>query len=159
MATGLKPALAVALGHFLFGLLCIVQPAQYPAANFWLLPDGNGSHLVLALPYRASTGTGGNSYRYRRHLRRHCGWCYWQEKYGVPRHAGREQLDRAEGIMEMSYSAGCSLYSCSRRCFSRCSVLPAGNRGSLRLCTVTVLLKLRIHTAADSGTLGGPNCR
>ncbi len=40
MATGLKPALAVALGHFLLGLLCIVSQRNILRQIFWLLPDG-----------------------------------------------------------------------------------------------------------------------
>lgn len=67
--TGANP---VALGHFLLGLLCIVQPAQYPAANFWLLPDGKRLPSGAGASCLASTGTGGNGYRYDRHLRRHC---------------------------------------------------------------------------------------
>ena len=48
------------------------QPAQYPAAIFGYCLMENGSHLGAGASCLASTGTGGNSYRYRRHLRRHC---------------------------------------------------------------------------------------
>ncbi len=94
MATGLKPALAVALGHFLLGLLCIVSQRNILRQIFGYCLMENGSHLVLA-----STGTGGNRYRYRRHLRRHCDGVTGKKNMAYPRHAGREQLDRAEGIM------------------------------------------------------------
>lgn len=98
MATGLKPALAVALGHFLLGLLCIVSQRNILRQIFGYCLMENGSHLVLALAL-ASTGTGGNRYRYRRHLRRHCDGVTGKKNMAYPRHAGREQLDRAEGIM------------------------------------------------------------
>ncbi len=98
MATGLKPALAVALGHFLLGLLCIVSQRNILRQIFGYCLMENGSHLVLAL-LAASTGTGGNRYRYRRHLRRHCDGVTGKKNMAYPRHAGREQLDRAEGIM------------------------------------------------------------
>lgn len=94
MATGLKPALAVALWP---AVHC--QPAQYPAANFWLLPDGKRLPSGAGASCLASTGTGGNRYRYRRHLRRHCDGVTGKKNMAYPRHAGREQLDRAEGIM------------------------------------------------------------
>ena len=87
MATGLKPALAVALGHFLL------------AANFWLLPDGKRLPSGAGASCLACTGTGGNWYRYRRHLRRHCDGVTGKKNMAYPRYAGREQLDRAEGIM------------------------------------------------------------
>ena len=99
MATGLKPALAVALGHFLLGLLCIVSQRNILRQIFGYCLMENGSHLVLALACLASTGTGGNRYRYRRHLRRHCDGVTGKKNMAYPRHAGREQLDRAEGIM------------------------------------------------------------
>lgn len=99
MATGLKPALAVALGHFLLGLLCIVSQRNILRQIFGYCLMENGSHLVLALLALASTGTGGNRYRYRRHLRRHCDGVTGKKNMAYPRHAGREQLDRAEGIM------------------------------------------------------------
>uniref|UniRef100_A0A914Y007 Uncharacterized protein n=1 Tax=Panagrolaimus superbus TaxID=310955 RepID=A0A914Y007_9BILA len=57
------------------------------------LPSGAGASCL------ASTGTGGNRYRYRRHLRRHCDGVTGKKNMAYPRHAGREQLDRAEGIM------------------------------------------------------------
>lgn len=75
------------------------QPAQYPAANFWLLPDGKRLPSGAGASCLASTGTGGNRYRYRRHLRRHCDGVTGKKNMAYPRHAGREQLDRAEGIM------------------------------------------------------------
>ncbi len=75
------------------------QPAQYPAANFWLLPDGKRLPSGAGASCLASTGTGGNRYRYRRHLRRHCDSVTGKKNMAYPRHAGREQLDRAEGIM------------------------------------------------------------
>ena len=75
------------------------QPAQYPAANFWLLPDGKRLPPGAGASCLASTGTGGNRYRYRRHLRRHCDGITGKKNMAYPRHAGREQLDRAEGIM------------------------------------------------------------
>ncbi len=84
MATGLKPALAVALGHFLLGLLCIVSQRNILRQIFGYCLMENGSHLVLALLALASTGTGGNRYRYRRHLRRHCDGVTGKKKYGVP---------------------------------------------------------------------------
>ncbi|SQD02585.1 hydrogenase-4 component E [Escherichia coli] len=99
MATGLKPALAVALGHFLLGLLCIVSQRNILRQIFGYCLMENGSHLVLALLAWRSTGTGGNRYRYRRHLRRHCDGVTGKKNMAYPRHAGREQLDRAEGIM------------------------------------------------------------
>ena len=49
MATGLKPALAVALGHFLLGLLCIVSQRNILRQIFGYCLMENGSHLVLAL--------------------------------------------------------------------------------------------------------------
>lgn len=75
------------------------QPAQYPAANFWLLPDGKRLPSGAGASCLASTGTGGNRYRYRRHLRRHCDGVTGKKNMAYPRHAGREQLDRSEGIM------------------------------------------------------------
>ena len=48
MATGLKPALAVALGHFLLGLLCIVSQRNILRQIFGYCLMENGSHLVLA---------------------------------------------------------------------------------------------------------------
>lgn len=53
MATGLKPALAVALGHFLLGLLCIVSQRNILRQIFGYCLMENGSHLVLALARRA----------------------------------------------------------------------------------------------------------
>ncbi len=99
MATGLKPALAVALGHFLLGLLCIVSQRNILRQIFWLLPDGKRLPSGAGASCLASTGTGGNRYRYRRHLRRHCDGVTGKKNMAYPRHAGREQLDRAEGIM------------------------------------------------------------
>ncbi|MBW6090533.1 hypothetical protein KZ770_11730 [Escherichia coli] len=100
MATGLKPALAVALGHFLLGLLCIVSQRNILRQIFWLLPDGK----------RLPSGAGAS-----------CPWrapelveigiatdaifavivmvLLARKNMAYPRHAGREQLDRAEGIM------------------------------------------------------------
>lgn len=49
MASGLKPALAVALGHFLLGLLCIVSQRNILRQIFGYCLMENGSHLVLAL--------------------------------------------------------------------------------------------------------------
>lgn len=46
---GLKPALAVALGHFLLGLLCIVTQRNILKQVFGYCLMENGSHLVLAL--------------------------------------------------------------------------------------------------------------
>lgn len=99
MATGLKPALAVALGHFLLGLLCIVSQRNILRQIFWLLPDGKRLPSGAGASSLACTGTGGNWYRYRRHLRRHCDGVTGKKNMAYPRHAGREQLDRAEGIM------------------------------------------------------------
>ena len=48
MATGLKPALAVALGHFLLGLLCIVSQRNILRQIFGYCLMENGSYLVLA---------------------------------------------------------------------------------------------------------------
>ncbi|WP_312285322.1 hydrogenase 4 membrane subunit [Yokenella regensburgei] len=45
----LKPALAVALGHFLLGLLCIVTQRNILKQVFGYCLMENGSHLVLAL--------------------------------------------------------------------------------------------------------------
>lgn len=90
MATGLKPALAVALGHFLLGLLCIVSQRNILRQIFGYCLMENGSHLVLALLAPACTGTGGNWYRYRRHLRRHCDGVTGKKNMAYPRHAGRE---------------------------------------------------------------------
>ena len=59
MATGLKPALAVALGHFLLGLLCIVSQRNILRQIFGYCLMENGSHLVLALlALQTRTGTG-----------------------------------------------------------------------------------------------------
>lgn len=49
MMAGLKPALAVALGHFLLGLLCIVSQRNILKQVFGYCLMENGSHLVLAL--------------------------------------------------------------------------------------------------------------
>ena len=49
MATGLKPALAVALGHFLLGLLCIVSQRNILRQIFGYCLMENGSHVTLAL--------------------------------------------------------------------------------------------------------------
>ncbi|POT60016.1 hydrogenase 4 membrane subunit [Citrobacter amalonaticus] len=49
MAADLKPALAVALGHFLLGLLCIVSQRNILRQIFGYCLMENGSHLVLAL--------------------------------------------------------------------------------------------------------------
>ena len=80
-------------------LSCLFAAEQYPAANFWLLPDGKRLPSGAGASCLASTGTGGNRYRYRRHLRRHCDGVTGKKNMAYPRHAGREQLDRAEGIM------------------------------------------------------------
>lgn len=40
MATGLKPAAGGSVRSFSAWPAVHCQPAQYPAANFWLLPDG-----------------------------------------------------------------------------------------------------------------------
>ena len=89
MATGLKPALAVALGHFLLGLLCMSASA-ISCGKFWLLPDGKRLPSGAGASCLASTGTGGNRYRYRRHLRRHCDGVTGKKNMAYPRHAGRE---------------------------------------------------------------------
>lgn len=99
MATGLKPALAVALGHFLLGLLCIVSQRNILRQIFGYCLMENGSPSGTGASCLACTGTGGNWYRYRRHLRRHCDGVTGKKNMAYPRHAGREQLDRAEGIM------------------------------------------------------------
>lgn len=49
MLAGLKPALAVALGHFLLGLLCIVSQRNILKQIFGYCLMENGSHLLLAL--------------------------------------------------------------------------------------------------------------
>ncbi|MGM7049339.1 hydrogenase 4 membrane subunit [Escherichia fergusonii] len=49
MAIGLKPALAVALGHFLLGPLCIISQRNILRQVFGYCLMENGSHLVLAL--------------------------------------------------------------------------------------------------------------
>ncbi|MGP3592154.1 hydrogenase 4 membrane subunit [Vagococcus sp. WN89Y] len=49
MVAQLKPALAVALGHFLLGLLCIVSQRNILRQVFGYCLMENGSHLVLAL--------------------------------------------------------------------------------------------------------------
>jgi len=49
MVAALKPALAVALGHFLLGLLCIVSQRNILRQVFGYCLMENGSHLVLAL--------------------------------------------------------------------------------------------------------------
>lgn len=49
MIAGLKPALAVALGHFLVGLLCIISQRNILRQIFGYCLMENGSHLVLAL--------------------------------------------------------------------------------------------------------------
>lgn len=49
MAAQLKPALAVALGHFLLGLLCIISQRNILRQVFGYCLMENGSHLVLAL--------------------------------------------------------------------------------------------------------------
>ena len=97
----------MALLAALIVLLCafVVQPVKLPMAtglkpaNFWLLPDGKRLPSGAGASCLASTGTGGNRYRYRRHLRRHCDGVTGKKNMAYPRHAGREQLDRAEGIM------------------------------------------------------------
>ncbi|RLR50930.1 hydrogenase 4 membrane subunit, partial [Pseudomonas aeruginosa] len=45
----LKPALAVSLGHFMFGLLCIVTQRNILKQAFGYCLMENGSHLTLAL--------------------------------------------------------------------------------------------------------------
>nr|WP_318384755.1 hydrogenase 4 membrane subunit [uncultured Enterobacter sp.] len=49
MVAELKPALAVALGHFMLGLLCIVSQRNILRQIFGYCLMENGSHLVLAL--------------------------------------------------------------------------------------------------------------
>ena len=49
MIAQLKPALAVALGHFLLGLLCIISQRNILRQIFGYCLMENGSHLVLAL--------------------------------------------------------------------------------------------------------------
>ncbi|EBP0013310.1 hydrogenase 4 membrane subunit [Salmonella enterica] len=49
MVATLKPALAVALGHFLLGLLCIISQRNILRQIFGYCLMENGSHLVLAL--------------------------------------------------------------------------------------------------------------
>lgn len=49
MLAGLKPALAVSLGHFLLGLLCIVTQRNILKQVFGYCLMENGSHLTLAL--------------------------------------------------------------------------------------------------------------
>lgn len=49
MLSPLKPALAVALGHFLLGLVCIISQRNILRQIFGYCLMENGSHLVLAL--------------------------------------------------------------------------------------------------------------
>jgi hydrogenase-4 component E len=49
MVATLKPALAVSLGHFLLGLLCIVSQRNILKQVFGYCLMENGSHLTLAL--------------------------------------------------------------------------------------------------------------
>ncbi len=49
IATDLKPALAVSLGHFMLGLLCIVTQRNILKQAFGYCLMENGSHLTLAL--------------------------------------------------------------------------------------------------------------
>ncbi|MEA9391358.1 hydrogenase 4 membrane subunit [Acerihabitans sp. TG2] len=49
MVAALKPALAVSLGHFLLGLLCIVTQRNILKQVFGYCLMENGSHLTLAL--------------------------------------------------------------------------------------------------------------
>ncbi|MCW2257561.1 hydrogenase-4 component E [Providencia alcalifaciens] len=49
LATDLKPALAVSLGHFMLGLLCIVTQKNILKQVFGYCLMENGSHLTLAL--------------------------------------------------------------------------------------------------------------
>ena len=49
LVTELKPALAVSLGHFLLGLLCIVTQRNILKQVFGYCLMENGSHLTLAL--------------------------------------------------------------------------------------------------------------
>ncbi|MGL4858638.1 MAG: hydrogenase 4 membrane subunit [Enterobacteriaceae bacterium] len=49
MVAQLKPALAVALGHFLLGLLCIITQRNILRQVFGYCLMENGSHLTLAL--------------------------------------------------------------------------------------------------------------
>ena len=49
MVSALKPALAVSLGHFLIGLLCIVTQRNILKQVFGYCLMENGSHLTLAL--------------------------------------------------------------------------------------------------------------
>lgn len=49
MVSALKPALAVSLGHFLIGLLCIVTQRNILKNIFGYCLMENGAHLMLAL--------------------------------------------------------------------------------------------------------------
>ena len=49
MVAELKPALAVSLGHFMLGLLCIVTQRNILKQAFGYCLMENGSHLTLAL--------------------------------------------------------------------------------------------------------------
>ncbi|WP_211849825.1 hydrogenase 4 membrane subunit [Proteus mirabilis] len=49
MVAELKPALAVSLGHFMLGLLCIVTQRNILKQAFGYCLMENGSHLILAL--------------------------------------------------------------------------------------------------------------
>lgn len=49
MVADLKPALAVSLGHFMLGLLCIVTQKNILKQAFGYCLMENGSHLTLAL--------------------------------------------------------------------------------------------------------------
>lgn len=49
LLASLKPALAVSLGHFMLGLLCIVTQRNILKQVFGYCLMENGSHLTLAL--------------------------------------------------------------------------------------------------------------
>ena len=49
MITELKPVLAVSLGHFMIGLLCIVSQRNIIKQIFGYCLMENGAHLTLAL--------------------------------------------------------------------------------------------------------------
>ena len=121
MATGLKPALAVALGHFLLGLLCIVSQRNILRQIFGYCLMENGSHLVLAL-------------------------LAWRAPELVEIGIATDAIFAV--IVTPAHAAA---FFAALFCLPETGALCDSHGDSTTW--------LRDHTAADSGTVGGPNCR
>ncbi len=81
MVAELKPALAVSLGHFMLGLLCIVTQRNILKQAFGYCLMENGSHLTLAFISVEGTRVGRNWYSNGCHFAVIVMWQYWRVRF------------------------------------------------------------------------------